>query len=254
MGYGESFYYALSTKFSSYSLYLSGILLIYLFLYYILDIDEWSSSSIGKLCRFILTLGLFAIFVIWVLLASNDIPYGIITMFAIFNPLWLLMVKNIFYWNVDTRIFVGWVSGPLLLLTCLTGATFIAWVALSPDNQWNRTTKIESAVNMGCEADFENYPGCTSYTNNSTDGGQDTCFYLEENSLVFPQGCEKACIGVYSGCSNGLILWAGPLLMCLSMLFLGLFCRFVGNGECFEHLPRKETSPHVLSLIHSADI
>jgi hypothetical protein len=240
MGYGELFYYTLSTRFSSiFSIHLSGILLISTFLYYVLDIDEWSSSIFGKVVRFVLTLSLFGLFVLWILLVSNDIPYGIITMFAIFNPLWLLLVKNVFYRKVDTRTYVGWLGGPLLVLTLMTAVAFLVWVVISPENQWNRVTRLEAAERTGCAADFEEYPACSS--NNSTEYGSgggnstddaETCFYLEENELVFPDGCEKACIGVYSGCLNGLILWAGPLLMCLSMMFLGLFCRFLRSGEC----------------------
>lgn len=187
--------------------------------------------------RFLLTLSLFGLFVLWILLVSNDVPYGIITLFAIFNPLWLLLVNNLFYRKVDTRTFVGWLGGPLLALTFMTAVAFLVWVAISPHNQWNQVTRLEAAERTGCAADFEEYPGCysnaTEYSggSNSTDDTE-TCFYLEENELVFPDGCEKACIGVYSGCLNGLILWAGPLLMCLSMMFLGLFCRFLKNGEC----------------------
>jgi hypothetical protein len=231
MGYGESFYYALSTQFGSYSFHLSGILLISLFLYYILDIDEWSTSLLGKVARFVLTLTLFALFVMWILLVSNDIPYGIITMFAIFHPLWLLMIKHICYRNIDTKVFVGWVSGPLLLLTFLTAIAFVVWVAVRPENQWNTVTRIQAAQNTGCDADFDEYPGCysNSTANNSTE--DETCFVLEEGALVFMDGCDTSCVGVYSACSNGLILWAGPLLMCLSMMFLGLFCRFLGNSN-----------------------
>lgn len=190
----------------------------------------------GKVCRFIITLSLFGVFVLWILLISNDVPYGIITMFAILNPLWLLLVKNVFYRGRDTRVFVGWLSNPLLVVTAMTGVAFLVWVVLSPHNQWNEVTKIEAAQRTGCAADFEEYPGCysnaTEYSiDNSTDSGDMTCFYLEENELVFPEGCDKACVGVYSGCLNGLILWAGPLLMCLSMMFLGLFCRFLRTGE-----------------------
>lgn len=228
MGFGESFYYALSNQFGFLSLHLSGIILVSTFLYYILDIDEWSSSTFGKIMRFVLTFGLFALFIMWVLLVSNELPYGIISLFAIVNPLWLLMVKNIVYGKMDTRVFMGWLSGPLLLLTFVTAVVFVVWVSVSPHNQWNEVTMIEAAERTGCEADFEEYPGCYSNVTNST---EETCFYLDDNALVFQEGCEKACLGVYSGCSNGLILWAGPLLMCLSMMFLGLFCRFLRTGE-----------------------
>eukprot|EP00804_Cyclotella_cryptica_P010315 CCRYP_012242-RC/>CCRYP_012242-RC protein AED:0.25 eAED:0.25 QI:1435/0.88/0.8/1/0.77/0.5/10/1334/884 len=233
MGYGELFYYTLSTRFGSYSRYLGGIILISSFLYYILDIDEWD-SRIGRVLCFIVSLALFLAFMLWVLLVSNDIPYGIITMFAILNPLWLLMVKNLFYRNKDTRSFVGWLSGPLMMIAVLTALAFLGWVVASPSNRWNDVTKIEAAQRTGCAADFDEYPSCyagnetttSENDNNSTNGGE-ACFYLQDGELVFPDGCEKDCISVYSGCSNGLILWAGPILMSLSMVFLGFFCKFL---------------------------
>ena len=182
--------------------------------------------------RFIISIGLFGLFLLWILLVSNEIPYGITAMFALVLPLWLLMIKNVFYRSMDTRVFFGWVGGPLLLLTFMTSVAFLVWVAVSPSNQWNEVTKVQAAEGTGCQADFEEYPGCYSnFTYGNSTEQEETCFYLEEVALVFPEGCGKECLGVYSGCSNGLILWAGPLLMCLSMMFLGLFCRFLKTGK-----------------------
>ena len=240
MGYGEFFYYSLSTSFGTYATYLGGSLLISSFLYYILDIDEWD-SRLGRICCFIISTLLFVGFMLWVLLVSNEIPYGIIAMFAILNPLWLLMVKNVFYRKVDTRTFVGWLSGPLLLITIFTAVAFVVWVIVSPENRWNDVTRVQAAQHTGCAADFEEYPSCSSgnatevvaddVNGNSTANGEEACFYVQEEELVFPEGCDSDCLAVYSGCSNGLILWAGPILMCLSMAFLSFFCKILRAGE-----------------------
>jgi len=52
-------------------------------------------------------------------------------------------------------------------------------------------------------------------------------FYSFDSTLYFPDGCDPACLNVYSECVNGIVLWAGPLMMCVSMLFLSFFCTFL---------------------------
>lgn len=232
MGFGEAFYYTLSNQFGDYSQYLAGILLISAFIFYILDIDEWS-SKLGKVVCYLTSSVIFLGFVLLVMLVSNDYPYGIITMFALFNPLWLLVVKSIFYRTRDTRLFVSWLSGPLLLISLLIAGTFIGWVFWSSENQWNSVTKVEAAERTGCEANFEEYPNCIN-----EDGTGEACFYLDNSEgrseLKFPDGCDQMCINVYSECSNGLILWSGPVLMCLTMIFLCFFCTFLRTGGTGE--------------------
>lgn len=225
MGFGESFYYALSNEFGGYAYIFAGILAITGFFFYILDIGEWN-SAVGNMIRFTFTMFMFAIFVIIVLLVSNEHPFGLISLYALFNPLWMLGVKNIFYRKRDARTFVSWLSGPLLLISLLTIASFIVWVCLNYDNQWNDVTKVEAAIRTGCEANFDDYPTCMS-----DDGSGTTCFYVDYDSepqeLLFSENCDHSCTNVYNGCSNGFILWAGPVLMCLSMLFLSFFCTFL---------------------------
>jgi len=232
MGWGETFYYALSHQFSGQAYIFAGSLAISCFFFYILDIDEWA-SRIGNVFRFAWVLAIFTLFVIIVVLKSNEYPFGIITLFAIFDPLWLLMVKSLFYKSKDTRSFVSWLSGPLLFNSFLTAGAFLAWVFASYQNQWNRVTTVEEAERSGCEPNYQDYPNCANQ-----DGSSDTCFYIDYSAsrpeLVFADGCGHECLHVYNQCSNGFILWAGPVLMCLSMVFLAFFCTFLrteGSNE-----------------------
>lgn len=71
---------------------MAGILVISGFFFWILDIDEWD-SAVGNVVRFITISAMFSVFVLLVILVSNDLPFGIITLFAVINPLWLLAVK-----------------------------------------------------------------------------------------------------------------------------------------------------------------
>lgn len=230
MGYGEMFYYSLShSQLGEYDYLVKGCLILSGFLFYIFDIDEWN-TAFGSLFRFISLSAMFAIFVFIVILVSNDVPFGIITLFALLNPLWLLMVNRLFYRDRDTRTFVSWLSGPLLLIAVLTLVSFIVWVWIDYSNEWNDVTKIEAAERTGCMANFEDYPNCYSQ-----DATGSTCFYVdysgEHQVLVFPDGCDPSCMNVYDSCSNGFMLWGGPILICLSNLFLSFFGTFLRKGE-----------------------
>eukprot|EP00571_Detonula_confervacea_P007225 CAMPEP_0172327990 /NCGR_PEP_ID=MMETSP1058-20130122/60117_1 /TAXON_ID=83371 /ORGANISM="Detonula confervacea, Strain CCMP 353" /LENGTH=905 /DNA_ID=CAMNT_0013045083 /DNA_START=218 /DNA_END=2935 /DNA_ORIENTATION=- len=225
MGFGESLYYTLSLKFGGYSYMFSRILVISGFFFYILDIGEWN-SAVGNIFRFICTTAMFSVFVIIVMLTSNEHPFGLISLFALFNPLWLLLVKSLFYRKRDARTYVSWLSGPLLLVSLLTAVAFIVWICLDYDNEWNSVTRAEAAIRTGCEPNFEDYPNCVN-----EDGSGGTCFYVDYSSdrqeLVYPENCDRMCLNVYNKCSNGFILWTGPVLICLSMLFLSFFCTFL---------------------------
>jgi len=226
MGFGEYFYYTLShSRFGDYAYLFAGGLFLSGFFFYILDIGEWNTAA-GYIFRYIIVTAMFSVFVLIVILVSNEVTFGIITLFALLNPLWLLMVKSIFYRGTETRSFVSWLSGPLLLISLLTAATFLTWICWDYSNEWNSVTEVEAAVRTGCAANFEDYPNCVS-----EDGSGNTCFYVdssvEPEELVFPENCNRMCLNVYDGCSNGFILWAGPVLMCLSTLFLSFFCTFL---------------------------
>lgn len=223
MGYGELFYYQLSYKFGDSSYIFAGTLIISAFFFYILDIGEWN-SAFGKIFRFICIFAMFATFVVLVMLISNEHPFGLISLFALFFPLWMLGVKSIFYRSRDARTFLSWLSGPLLLVAVCTIGAFIGWISSNYDNEWNAVTKIEAAQRSGCEPNFDNYPNCALQDGSE---GYTTCFYVDyandHQQLIFPDGCEQSCTNVYNDCANGFILWAGPILMCLSMIFLSFF-------------------------------
>jgi hypothetical protein len=225
MGFGETIYYSLSNQFQNDSSYLGGILLVSAFFFYILDIDEWDSPT-GRMVCTLISSAMFLAFVLLVMLVSNDYPYGTISLFALVNPLWLLVVKCTFYRQLDTRMFVSWLSGPLLLTSFLTAVSFVAWVAADEGNQWNIVTRVQGAERTGCSPDYEYYPDCEDYY-----GSGETCFYIDSSGgspvLTFPDGCDQMCTNVYNDCSNGMVLWAGPVLMCMAMLFLSFFCTFL---------------------------
>mmetsp|Transcript_13145 Transcript_13145/g.19666 ORF Transcript_13145/g.19666 Transcript_13145/m.19666 type:complete len:912 (+) Transcript_13145:99-2834(+) len=225
MGFGESFYYALSHQFGGHAYIPATILAGYGFLFYILDIDQWNTRA-GNVFRGLSMAAMFVLFVILIMLVSNKFPYGVIALFALFQPLWLLSVKTFIYKNTETRIYLNWLGGPLMLAAFLTIIGFVVWVMSDYVNQWNQVTKVMAAEHTECSPNYANYPNCMS-----NDGFGGTCFraneYVDPPVLVFEANCEYSCVHVYDDCANGFVLWSGPILMSLSMIFLGSFCTFL---------------------------
>lgn len=229
MGFGESFYYTLSHQFGGHAYIPASILAGYGFLFYILDIDQWNTNA-GNVFRGISIATMFVFFVILVMLVSNQFPYGVIALFALFQPLWLLSVKTFIYKNTETRVYLNWLGGPLFLAALVTIIAFVIWVSSDYLNQWNQVTKVLAAEQTECYPNFDNYPNCMS-----SDGFGGPCFRANENvyppTLVYDDYCDYTCIHVYDECANGFVLWSGPILMSLSMIFLGSFCTFLRTGE-----------------------
>ena len=229
MGYGESLYYSLSHQFGGHAYIPASILIGYGFVFYILDIDQWNTRA-GNVFRGLSIATMFVLFVILVMLVSNHFPYGVIALFALFQPLWLLSVKTFIYKDTDTRVYLNWLSGPLFLAALLNVIGFGIWVGSAYENQWNQVTKVLAAENTECSPNFNNYPNCMS-----NDGFGGPCFrtsvYVEPIVLSFENNCDYTCVHVYDNCANGFVLWSGPILMSLSMIFLGSFCTFLRTGK-----------------------
>lgn len=225
MGFGEHIYYAISDSFGDYAYSLALGLLVSMLILYMFDAECWN----GKLalifldiCTMMIVLGV----VLLTLCIADQFPYGMVCLFAIFQPLWLLAVKLIFYARrVDTRAYVSWLSGPLFLTSLCTGVAWMGWVFSNPENQWNLLVRMELAERSACLPNFEEYPDCRLGGMNSTQ--EETCFSTENGVLEFPEGCDQSCTGVYNDCTNGFILWVGPVLVAMTMFFLSFFCTFL---------------------------
>ncbi len=230
MGMGENIYYVISNKFGEYAYGLALGLFVFVLGLYMFDAECWEGKValvFLDLCTMIIVLGV----VLLVLCIADQFPYGMVCLFAIFQPLWLLAVKLIFYADVDTRAYVSWLSGPLFLTSVCTGIAWMIWVFSDSDNQWNLLVKMESAERSGCMPNYEDYPDCRrgggGMMNSTQVEDTDTCFSIENDALVFPVGCDQSCTGVYNDCSNGFILWVGPVLVSMTIFFLSFFCTFL---------------------------
>ena len=224
MGLGENLFYALSEKFGDYAYGLAIALAAYIFTLYMLDANDWKSTG-GAVFLDISILTIITGLVLLVLLIADKYPYGMVCLFALFNPLWLLAIKIVFYGGIDTRVYVSWLSGPLFFMSVAAALAWTIWVFYDVDNQWNTVARMEAAERTGCEPNYDLNPDCRM-----EDGSDETCFYLAESEgkqvLVFPEGCSQTCTSVYNECLNGFILWIGPVLVSMTMFFLSFFCTF----------------------------
>ena len=127
-------YYAIADEFGEYADMLAIFLVSFMFLLYMLDADQWS-SVFGILVLDLSVLITVAGFVLLVLLLAYQYPYGMVCLFALFNPLWLLTVKLVLYTNKSTRVFVSWLSGPLFTISSLIALAWALWVFADQSHQ-----------------------------------------------------------------------------------------------------------------------
>lgn len=229
MGFGEDIYYKIAIEIGENAYGLALILAVFVFALYMLDADEWTSHC-GSIFLDISILGIVCGVVLLVLLIADDFPYGMVCLFAVFHPLWLLALKLMFYGAKETRTFVSWLSGPLFFISVLIVVAWMAWVFSDPDNGWNDVARVVAAERTGCAPNYENYPDCRKDS-----GSEETCFYVEKGGgkeeFVFPDECDRTCTKVYDDCLNGFILWVGPVLISMTTFFLSFFCTFLRTGE-----------------------
>ena len=229
MGFGEQIYHTIATELGHLSSGLALALFALAFALYMLDANEWTSRC-GSVFLDICILAIVCGVVLLVLLITEDYPYGMVCLFAVFHPLWLLALKLSCYGSKENPTFVSWLSGPLLLVSVLIGIAWMAWVFVDPDNEWNILARVAAAERTDCPPDFTALPDCRR-----EGSPEEACVSVDKSGgqevFVFPEGCDQTCTGVYSDCLNGFILWLGPVLIGLTSFFLSFFCTFLRTGE-----------------------
>ena len=155
-------------------------------------------------------------------------------MFTVLVPIWLSLVRFLFYRHITFRTYITWLSGPLFLNSLGIGIGWFVWTFLSRNNKWSIYTKLYDAAVTGCKPNFKKYPECQiNYLNGTS---IDVCFSVdvESSSIEFPEGCAKNCTKVFDECSNMFIVWVGPFLVSIVFLFLSFFSTFLRNGGSIE--------------------
>ena len=205
------------------------------FYLYLFDAFHWK-STIGRITRVIMFTTLLVLLSAYLLFNAGAYPFGPITLFIISNPLYLLVLKSIFFKAIKTRVYISWLSGPLFAVSVSTIIAWSSWVLASPEHEWNMKVKLREANSSGCPLEFYGNEDCFP---TGIDNRLNTCFYehynqdLEELEIIFTEGCKKDCLDrVYSDCSTPFIIWVGPILFSISLLFLSFFSTFLrGEGE-----------------------
>ena len=232
MGFGEQIYYSIAIEMGHHANVLAFALAVISFVLYMLDADEWVSRA-GSIFLDVCILAIVCGSVLLVLMIADRFPYGMVCLFAVFHPLWLLALKLMFYEKKDTRTFVSWLSGPLFFVSILILVIWVIWVFSDADNEWNIVARVVAAERTGCVPNYEGNEDCRKEA-----GSDETCFYVEKydsgkEELVFPDGCNQSCTAVYNDCLNGFILWVGPILVSMTSFFLSFFCTFLRTGESY---------------------
>jgi hypothetical protein len=237
MGYGLNTYYYLSEYVEGYASYLGLALATGGFLLYLFDCYYWT-SEIGIFLRnlfigiIVLGTSVFTLFV------SGRYPYGPIALFVVLVAMWLVVIGRVVYKDVNPKVYVSWLSGPLFLNSIVVFVAWFVWTLLSEENEWSLNTSLAEAEASGCQPDFSVYSDM-----DCSDGSGGVCFTVDvdSNTLTFEDGCSEMCTEVYSGCYNTFIIWAGPLLVSLGLLFLSFLASFLRSGSS----PEQETTKFV---------
>jgi len=234
MGLGEICFSYLASRYGSYSGIVGGATGFLIFVLYLLDSSAWDSKmgkQIATMCWSIAVAGI----IILILLLANKFPYGPMAFFAAVTPMWLVALKGAFFPNLTTRTYISWLSAPLYFISILTGALWLGWTFLRDENEWNNVTRFTYADDYGClpdlvqfpECESKMYPGevCVTYAEGIFQ--YDTSTGLNASATNADAHCPESCSRIYHNCLNTFILWIGPFMASLVLLFLSFFTTFL---------------------------
>ncbi|CAJ1931780.1 unnamed protein product [Cylindrotheca closterium] len=234
MGFGGDLFFYVADKYGEYSMMAIAATVGVTFVAYMLDFTDWRSNTgvvLQKMVWAFIVVGVIA----FTLLMVNEYPYGPIAVFAFITPMYLVAIKGICYSDLETKTFISWLSGPLFFVALVNGIIWIIWTFREDKNEYNEYFRVNNAEEAGCPApDFNEYPNCDSLANPGT-----LCVTVFNNEFVFEKSaddgtyCPVSCTEIYDDCLNIFILWVGPPMFSMVLIFLSFFATFLraGNGE-----------------------
>lgn len=239
MGFGEQCFSYLAERYGDYS-FATGIATVsFIGILYMFDSMHWDSKRGRRLARIswaVATGGL----VVLIFFLADKYPYGPMAFFAFATPIWLVALKGAFFSHIDTRTYISWLSGPLLFISVVTGVAWMVWTFLRDENEWNDITRFIYADDVGCYPDFKAYPECESQQNPGKicvaytsrgfffeTEGPTASPTLDARSITQQDNCPPSCSRIYHQCLNTFILWIGPLMASMVLLFLSFFTTFL---------------------------
>lgn len=229
IGYGLQTFYFLSRYYEEHAYILALSLAGFAFTLYLLDCYYWQSSC-GRLARY-LAISVFILgTAVLVCFISTTHPYGPISLYVVLTPMWLVVAKHLFYRNLTMRTYVPWLSGPLFFNAVVIMAGWIYWTFYSDAHEWTENTRLSDAQISGCVPNLQKYPECAPDEDQAQTTRNAVCFVVDSNNPkppVFGKECPEKCADVYDACSNMFIVWVGPFLVSLGLLFLSFFATFL---------------------------
>jgi len=230
MGYGIETYYYISEHLEEHTLILASGVAAFSLLVCLSDMSYWKTPC-GKLIRNISTSIIALGSLTTLMFLSGEFPIAPICVFIVIVPIWLVFIKHIFYQDMEIRSYVRWLGGPLFFVALGVLFSWIIWSFWDEENEWNPVTRINEAERAGCKPDFTDYPNCRK-----AEGSTEVCFGINDkvNNMTFPEGCKDSCVGVFDECLNTFVVWVGPLLVSLGLLFLTFFTTFVRDSQSVE--------------------
>ncbi len=144
MGYGIVVFEFISRYFEQHAFKIGGSLAAFAFCLFLFDCYYWS-STIGRIARYtaisIIVVGVAAL----VTFIASTHPYGPISMYVVFVPIWLVFIRFVFYNEKSAREYVPSLSGPLFFMSMATFISWFVWSWMDPRNEFTPIVKISDA-------------------------------------------------------------------------------------------------------------
>eukprot|EP00526_Cylindrotheca_closterium_P000029 CAMPEP_0113654782 /NCGR_PEP_ID=MMETSP0017_2-20120614/29338_1 /TAXON_ID=2856 /ORGANISM="Cylindrotheca closterium" /LENGTH=872 /DNA_ID=CAMNT_0000567949 /DNA_START=1 /DNA_END=2619 /DNA_ORIENTATION=+ /assembly_acc=CAM_ASM_000147 len=235
MGFGELCFSYLAEMYGKYSGIVGAGTGAFILVLYLLDSSDWNSQIGKQLAMACWSIAIAGIIVL-ILLLADKFPYGPLAFFAAVTPMWLVALKGAFFPHLTTRTYISWLSGPLYFISILTGALWVGWTFLRDENEWNDITRFTYADEYGCLPDLVEFPQCESkmypgevcVTYSEGIFQYDTATTgLDASATTADAHCPNSCSRIYHNCLNTFILWIGPFMNSLILLFLSFFTTFL---------------------------
>ena len=147
-------------------------------------------------------------------------------MYALGTPVWLVISKHLVF-RASFKDFVGWVPGPLFVLSVSIFGYWINWTWQGEEveevegidgdaygNEWSIDVRNRYAMQIECAPNFVEYPQCEGLYN-PEDGSWATG--------ELPGGCSE----VYDTCLDAFLIWSMPFFVSLYLFFLSHMAYYV---------------------------
>jgi hypothetical protein len=196
---------------------------------YSFDVHFWHPDNFAaKLLTFIMVVATTGALLV---MSGSGIPFMPVCIFTLLVPLFLLMLKYVFFRSVPAHTFAKQSAGVIILLGVLLMAVFILWFLVFDGVGWNDDTRIFYSHLAGCLPDFKELDYCRH------EGTENPCFFKDDTHPhpVFTRDCPHGCAKVYDSCGVAFIIWINPALAAMALIVIGFMVDYARAREPFNH-------------------